>query len=95
MPHLHFSSEEFAARRANVLAAMAQANLDGLLMFKQESMYYLTGYDTDGFVLFQTLFLGSDGRFTLVTRSADRVQADYTSIIDDVRIWVDSKGSSE
>ena len=90
MPHLHFSLEEFAARRAKVLAAMAQANVDGLLMFKQESMYYLTGYDTDGFVLFQTLFLGSDGRFTLVTRSADRVQAAYTSIIEDVRIWVDS-----
>ena len=90
MAHLHFSLEEFAARRAKVLAAMAQANLDGLLMFKQESMYYLSGYDTDGFVLFQTLFLGSDGRFTLVTRSADRVQAAYTSIIDDVRIWVDS-----
>ena len=53
-------------------------------------MYYLTGYDTDGFVLFQTLFLGIDGELTLVTRSADRVQAAFTSIIEDVRIWVDS-----
>ena len=53
-------------------------------------MYYLTGYDTDGFVLFQTLFLGIDGELTLVTRSADRVQAAFTSIIEDVRIWIDS-----
>ena len=69
---------------------MAADGLDGLLMFKQESMYYLTGYDTDGFVLFQALFLGLDGELTLVTRAADRVQAAYTSIIEDVRIWVDS-----
>ena len=88
--HLHFSRDEFDARRARVLARMAEAGLDGLLLFRQESMYYLTGYDSDGFVLFQTLFLGSDGRFTLVTRSADRVQAAYTSLVEDVRIWVDA-----
>ncbi len=70
---------------------MSEQALDGLLLFKQESMYYLSGYDTDGFVLFQALFLGHDGGLILVTRSADRVQAAYTSIIDDVRIWMDSQ----
>ena len=53
MPHLHFSRDEFAARQRRVLVRMAEQGLDGLLMFRQESMYYLTGYDTDGFVLFQ------------------------------------------
>jgi Xaa-Pro dipeptidase len=90
VPHLHFSREELVARQRRALERMAEAGLDGLLMFRQESMYYLTGYDTDGFVLFQALLLGADGRTTLVTRSADRVQAAYTSIVDDVRIWVDS-----
>ena len=88
--NLHFTQAEFAARLAEARRRMAADGLYGLLMFKQESMYYLTGYDTDGFVLFQTLFLGLDGALTLVTRSADRVQAAYTSIIEDVRIWVDS-----
>ncbi len=63
--------------------------LDGLLMFRQESMYYLTGYDTFGFCFFQCLFLGADGRLTLLTRAPDLRQAQNTSIIDDIRIWID------
>ena len=44
---------------------MADEDLDGLLMFRQESMFYLTGYDSFGFVFFQCLYLGSDGALTL------------------------------
>ena len=88
--HLHFSTEEFSDRPRRTRETLLEQGLDGILLFRQESMYYLTGYDTDGFVLFQTLFLGVDGQLTLVTRSADRVQAAYTSTIEDVRIWVDS-----
>ena len=89
--NLHFTQAEFAERIAVARQRMSEQALDGLLLFKQESMYYLSGYDTDGFVLFQALFLGHDGGLILVTRSADRVQAAYTSIIDDVRIWMDSQ----
>jgi Xaa-Pro dipeptidase len=87
---LHFSKDELMARLAQTRKTLVSQGLDGILLFRQESMYYLTGYDTDGFVLFQTLFLGVDGQLSLVTRSADRVQAAYTSIIQDVRVWVDS-----
>ena len=87
---LHFSKDELMARLAQTRKTLVSQGLDGILLFRQESMYYLTGYDTDGFVLFQTLFLGVDDQLTLVTRSADRVQAAYTSIIQDVRVWVDS-----
>ena len=31
---------------------MKEQNLNALLMFKQESMYWLTGYDSFGFVFF-------------------------------------------
>ena len=86
---LHFSEAELAARRRNAIAAMADAGLDGLLMFRQESMYYLTGYDTFGYVFFQCLYLGVDGTMTLLTRSPDLRQARHTSVIEDVRIWVD------
>ena len=87
---LLFERAEFEARQSRVSGAMAAQGLDGMLLFKQESMFYLTGYDTDGFVLFQTLFFGADGRLCLLTRSADRYQAQYTSTIDDVRVWVDA-----
>src|SRR3984893_7426402 len=87
---LHFSAEEFAGRRRGAIAAMVEAKLDGLLMFRQESMYYLTGYDTFGYVFFQCLYLGADGRLMLLTRAPDRLQAQHTSDIADIRIWVDA-----
>jgi Xaa-Pro dipeptidase len=88
--NLHFPPEELAAREAATLAAMAEAGLDALLLFRQESMYWLTGYDTFGYVHFQCLVLAADGRLTLLTRSADRLQARFTSRIADVRIWRDA-----
>src|SRR5215216_963802 len=87
---LHFSPEEFDRRKGALLAAMAQARLDGLLMFQQESMYWLTGYDTFGFCFFQCLVGTADGRIALLTRSADLRQAQHTSRIEDIRIWKDA-----
>jgi Xaa-Pro dipeptidase len=89
---LHFERAEFAARQARAIAALEARGLDGLLMFRQESMYWLTGYDTFGFVFFQCLYLGADGRLMLLTRVPDLRQARHTSLIEDVRIWVDGAG---
>ncbi|MCP4353090.1 MAG: aminopeptidase P family protein [Desulfobacterales bacterium] len=86
---LHFTKEEFAGRREQAIALMAEQKLDGLLMFRQESMYYLTGYDSFGYVFFQCLYLGADGSMTLLTRAPDLRQARHTSVIEDIRIWVD------
>jgi Xaa-Pro dipeptidase len=90
---LHFEPQEFRARQDRALAAMAAAGLDGLLMFKQESMYYLTGFDTFGYCFFQCLVLRADGDLCLLTRSPDLRQARHTSIIEDIRIWVDDAGA--
>lgn len=86
---LHFSLAELASRRSATVAGLAARKLDGLLIFRQESMYYLTGYDSFGYVYFQCLYLGCDGRMTLLTRAPDRRVARYTSMIDDVRVWID------
>lgn len=91
---LHFERAEYQARIARALSALEHAGLDGLLMFQQESMYYLTGYDTFGFCFFQCLYLGVDGRLALLTRSADLRQARHTSTIEDVRVWTDARGAS-
>jgi len=86
---LHFTTEELAERRARACAALTKDGLDGLLMFRQESMYYLSGYDTFGYVFFQCLVLTADGRMVLLTRAPDLRQARETSVIEDVRVWVD------
>ncbi len=91
---LHFSTEELAARRETACADMEALGLDGLLMFRQESTYYLTGYDTFGYVFFQCLYLGADGTMTLLTRAPDLRQAQNTSVIQDIRIWVDRPDAS-
>jgi len=87
---LHFSVEELTERQRRTQEAMAASGLDGMLIFRQESMFYLTGYDTFGYVFFQCLYLGQDGRMFLLTRAPDRLQAQHTSVIEDIRIWVDA-----
>ena len=73
---------------------MASRGLDGLLMFRQESMYYLTGYDTFGYVFFQCLYMGADGEtLTLLTRTPDVRQAEHTSVVEDIRVWYDAEGA--
>ena len=90
---LHFEAHEMAARRQAVVDRLIEQKLDGLLMFKQESMYYLTGYDTFGYCFFQCLYLGADGRYFLLTRAPDLRQAQHTSDISDIRVWVDRQGA--
>ena len=91
---LHFTKEEFQKRKSNTLSSMKELNLDALLMFRQESMYWLTGYDTFGYVFFQTLILDKNGNIALLTRAPDLRQAQNTSNIEDIRIWVDKDGSN-
>ncbi|ANK80542.1 MAG: Xaa-Pro dipeptidase [Rhizobiales bacterium NRL2] len=91
---LHFSREEFGQRLAATCAAMRAERLDALLIFRQESMYWLTGYDTFGYVYFQCLVLTADERMVLMTRSADLRQAQLTSLVEDIRIWEDREGAN-
>ena len=91
---LHFSKQEFLSRKSRVIDSMKEQNIDALLMFKQESMYWLTGYDSFGFVFFQTLILKNDGELILLTRAPDLRQAKNTSNIKNIIIWEDKETSS-
>ncbi|WP_181706731.1 M24 family metallopeptidase [Chthonobacter rhizosphaerae] len=86
---LHFDRAEFNRRRVALNAALEARGLDAILLFAQESMYWLTGYDTFGFCFFQSMLVTRDDRLALLTRSADLRQAQHTSIVDDIRIWED------
>ncbi|MBD8891395.1 M24 family metallopeptidase [Roseibium litorale] len=86
---LHFSPEEFTARFERLKTRMEEEKLDAMLLFAQESMYWLTGYDTFGFCFFQCLVVTKEGRIVLLTRSADQRQARHTSNIKEIQIWID------
>ena len=91
---LHFDTAEYHRRIDAATDEMVRQELDGLILFRQESMYYLTGYDTSGYSMFQAMYLGVDGKLALVTRTADRIQSRVTSIVEDIRIWYDREDAS-
>lgn len=86
---IHFTVAEFEVRTEMLARVLDAESLDGILLFKQESMYYLTGYETFGFCFFQCLYVDLKGRKVLMTRAPDLRQAQHTSILDDIRIWTD------
>lgn len=91
---LHFGRDEFEARRDRLILEMGEQKLDAMLLFAQDSMYWLTGYDSFGFCFFQCLVVKADGEMRLLTRSADLRQARHTSILDAIAVWRD-RGSAE
>lgn len=91
---LHFERSEFDARRDRLIIEMAEKKLDAIVLFAQESMYWLTGYDTFGFCFFQGLVMKADGSMVLLTRSADLRQARHTSTIENIVLWTDRDGAN-
>jgi Xaa-Pro dipeptidase len=88
---LHFERAEFGERIRRTRAAIKQEGLDAILLFAPESHYYLTGFDTGGFVFFQCAIVTADDTpITLLTRRPDLEQARRTSIITDIRLWYDT-----
>jgi Xaa-Pro dipeptidase len=94
MMALHFERTEFDSRRDRLVIEMTEKKLDAMLLFAQESMYWLTGYDTFGFCFFQSLVVKADGSMTLLTRSADLRQARHTSIIENIVVWTDRENAN-
>ncbi|MEM6590170.1 MAG: aminopeptidase P family N-terminal domain-containing protein, partial [Pseudomonadota bacterium] len=92
---LHFTLEEYATRQTRATAALQEANLDALLVFAPESQYWLTGYDTFGFAMFQCMVLTREGQLALLTRMPDLRQAQLTSTLadDDIHIWHEREGA--
>jgi Xaa-Pro dipeptidase len=93
---LHFTPAEYAARREMARAALQARGLDALLMFAPESHFWISGYDTFGFAMFQCMVLTARGDLHLLTRTPDLRQALYTSTLtaDEIHIWQDIEGAS-
>lgn len=91
---LHFDRAEFDARRDRLVIEMSERKLDALLIFAQESMYWLTGYDTFGFCFFQCLVVKADGSMVLLARSADLRQARHTSTLENIVVWNERHGAN-
>ncbi|MDE2790117.1 MAG: Xaa-Pro peptidase family protein [Paracoccaceae bacterium] len=93
---LPFSRNEHLERQARLRRRLREAGYDALLVFAQESHYWLTGYDTGGFVFFQCAVVtaADEAPIVLLTRRPDLVQARVTSTIEDIRIWWDAEDAN-
>ncbi len=91
----HFTPAEYAARQCKAREALQADGLDALLMFAPESHYWISGYDTFGFAMFQCMVLTSRGDLHLLTRTPDLRQAQFTSTLQDteIHIWQDIQGA--
>jgi len=92
---LRFPEAEYRARQARTRALMAARGLDAMVVFAQESHFWLTGYDTAGYVFFQAgLITADDGPTTVLTRTPDKRQAETNSLYDEVRIWLNAEAAN-
>ncbi len=90
---IHFTRQEFETRIDSARDLLRKRGLSALLIFAPESHYYLTGFDTTGFVYFQCgVLTAEDTPITVLTRRPDQQQALDRSILTDVRIWYDAEG---
>jgi Xaa-Pro dipeptidase len=91
---LRFPETEHRRRLARTRKLLVERGLDAILIFAQESHYYLTGYDTAGYVFFQAgLITADDGNTALLTRTPDKRQAEVASLYDEVHIWLNAEGA--
>ncbi|MGR3313162.1 M24 family metallopeptidase [Roseovarius indicus] len=92
----HFDAAEYAARRARATQAVKEAGLDALILFAPESHYWICGYDTFGFAMYQAMVLTAKGDLHLMTRMPDRLQALRTSVLseDEIHVWPQYEGSN-
>jgi len=93
---LHFDTSEYTARQALATQAIDDAGLDALIMFAPESHFWICGYDTFGFSMFQALVLTANGDLHLLTRLPDLRQARHTSTLpeDHIHIWQELEGAN-
>ena len=92
----HFDTTEFATRQSTAREALQSEGLDALLIFAPESQYWLCGYDTFGYAMFQCLVLSATGDLHLLTRLPDLRQAQQSSTLphDHIHVWAEHEGAN-
>lgn len=89
---LPFDRSVHEARIERARKEAAQQGLDALLLFSQETLYYLFGYDQLGYWVYQVVvFPVEGGEPVVLTRGADVGLAEQSPFLNDVRMWADDE----
>ncbi len=74
--HAPFPKDELDRRINRVKAALAEQDLDGVVIASPENIYYLTGMDHWGFFAAHVLVVNRDGEMALACRAMEKITFD-------------------
>jgi Xaa-Pro aminopeptidase len=86
-PGLPFELDEYCERLAHVRSAMASAGVDIALITIPENIYYLTGYTTLGYYMFQVLVVAQDEEPLLLTYREELINIEQQSWVERYRTY--------
>jgi Xaa-Pro dipeptidase len=92
---LFFTPEEFQSRIGKVRQLMAQRDIDTLLVFNPENIYYLTGYQTFGTKTFMALAVPVEGQPIHILRRLESILAQRYSWVEDIAVFEDTDNPVE
>ena len=81
-PGLPFELDEYRERLAKVRSAMAATGIDVALVTVPENIYYLTGYTTLGYYMFQVLMVPLDEEPLLLTYREELINIEQQSWVE-------------
>lgn len=93
MQQLDFEVSEFQQRLGRARRALAELEVDAMLVHDPTNIYWLTGWRGKGYQVYQPLILAvGDERLTLLTRTSDVPEARATSIVEEICGWRSEAG---
>lgn len=72
-PHLPFSLDEYRRRLDKVREGLEERGIDACLISIPENIYYLTGFTSTGYYMYQTLILPAEGDPMFVTYLEEKI----------------------
>lgn len=79
---LPFSLDEYRTRLDRLRLEMQRCDLDACVVFVPENIYYLTGFTTTGYYMYQALVVPLEGEPALVTYLEERINIERRSWVE-------------
>ena len=92
---LPFPKEEYRQRLTALQQRMKVRDLDVLLSYTPENIYYLTGYSTTGYYVYQCLIVSADHDPIMVTRELETPNVLYGTWLEHYRTFKDTEDPVE
>ncbi|MCK1717561.1 Xaa-Pro peptidase family protein [Bradyrhizobium sp. 141] len=92
---LPFTPAEYDERLAACRKAMCERDIDFLVLNSPENIYYLSGFITRGYYVFQALVVMHTGKPILVVRRYEQANVERLSYYKDMAIWHDTEIPAE